>query len=128
MSIGEDFKTLFANAAQTVLERGSRLQAIASREEIVRGVSLMPLPDHTAGHCVVRIASAKEELFYVADCFHDQAFDLDHPDWRTAFDFSPALAAETRRALLDRAATDGAALMAFHMPFPGLGHVASSAK
>lgn len=126
MTVDEGFKPVFAAAAETVFDQGARLRSVNHGEEIAPGVSLFAAPGHTRGHSGVRIASGDEELLYVADCFHDQAFDLAHPDWRTVFDYDPTRAAETRRALLDRAAVDGALLMAFHMPFPGLGRVAAS--
>lgn len=128
MSIDDSFKPVFAEAAKAVFDRGARLIGVAPGEEIAPGLSLFTLPGHTAGHCGVRITSGDQELLYAADCFHEQAFDLDHPDWRTVFDYDPGQAAQTRRALLDRAAAEGALLMAFHMPFPGVGHVDAASE
>ena len=128
MTIDESFRPVFAEAARLVLERGSRLRLAGEGEEVLPGLSLIALPGHTRGHCGVRIRSGADELIYAADCFHEQAFDLDHPHWRTAFDHDPGRAAETRIGLLERAAADGTALMAFHMPFPGLGRIERAAE
>jgi glyoxylase-like metal-dependent hydrolase (beta-lactamase superfamily II) len=49
---------------------------------------------------------------------------LPHPEWKVAFDTDPDLAIETRQRVLDRVATDRAPVLAYHFPFPGLGHVA----
>jgi hypothetical protein len=51
---------------------------------------------------------------------------LEHPAWRTIFDLNQDDAATTRRRLLDRAAADKLSVLAYHFPFPGLGHVTST--
>ena len=127
MTVDDGFRPVFAAAADTVLGLGDRLRPIAGAHEIAAGLSLVPLPGHTRGHSGVRVTSGGETLIYAADTFHDQAFDLDHPSWRTAFDHDPPRAAASRRGLLDAAAADRALLMAYHMPFPGLGHVTRTA-
>ncbi|MEO1680369.1 MAG: MBL fold metallo-hydrolase [Pseudomonadota bacterium] len=126
MRIDESFRPLFAAAAEMVIGLGDRLRLVKDGDDIAPGLSTVSLPGHTRGHCGLQIESGAETLLYVADAFHDQAFDLDHPGWATVFDSDPAGAEATRRGLLDRAAADRAMLMAYHMPFPGIGHVAAS--
>ena len=46
-----------------------------------------------------------------------------HPDWTPVFDYDPAQAIKSRRAILDRAATDRIMVLGYHFPFPALGHV-----
>jgi glyoxylase-like metal-dependent hydrolase (beta-lactamase superfamily II) len=45
------------------------------------------------------------------------------PDWAGGFDSDPAQAAITRKALLDRAATDRLRLVGYHLPNGGAGYV-----
>ena len=127
MTVDDGFRPVFGAAARTVLELGDRLRPVTGAQEIAPGLSLIPLPGHTRGHSGVRVASGGETVIYAADAFHDQAFDLDHPSWRTVFDHDPAQAAASRRALLDAAVADHAQLMAYHMPFPALGRVTRTA-
>lgn len=126
MTVGDAFKEVFVAATKRFFALGSRFRTVAPGEEIVEGVSFIPLPGHTVGHAGVRVESGSNALIHAGDTFHDQAFDLDHPSWRTAFDYDPLQAARTRRALLDSAAADETFLMAYHMPFPGLGRVLSN--
>jgi hypothetical protein len=51
------------------------------------------------------------------------ALSFAHPGWRFAFDAEPALAVETRKKLLDRAAADRLRVFGTHLPFPSLGRV-----
>lgn len=123
MMIDDRFKVMFAKAARIVTSLGPRLYPMGYDEEIYAGLSLIALPGHTVGHAGIRITSGNSELIYAADAFHDQAFDLDHPGWRTFFDYDPGQAERSRRTLLDRAVADQTLLMGYHMPFPALGKI-----
>jgi len=48
---------------------------------------------------------------------------LQHPEWTPIFDYDPARAINSRKAILDRVATDGIMAMGYHFPFPAIGHV-----
>ena len=91
--------------------------------EVAPGLTLVPAPGHTRGHSALRVTSGAASLLCAADAFHDPAFDVAHPAWRTAFDWDPAQAEASRRALLEEAAVERELVFAYHMPFPGLGHV-----
>ncbi|MEM1047497.1 MAG: MBL fold metallo-hydrolase [Pseudomonadota bacterium] len=127
MTVDDAFKPVFAAAAETVAGFTDRLMLLADGADIASGLSLVSMPGHTRGHSGVQIESESNILIYAADLFHDPAFDLANPGWRTAFDYDPPLAEESRRRLLDRAAADGAQLMAYHMPFPGIGTIGPNA-
>ncbi len=44
--------------------------------------------------------------------------------WEFAFDSDPAQSVRSRARMLDRVATDRHAMLSYHFPWPGLGHVA----
>jgi hypothetical protein len=48
---------------------------------------------------------------------------LQRPDWTPVFDYEPTQAIKSRKAILDRVATDGGMVMGYHFPFPAIGHV-----
>jgi glyoxylase-like metal-dependent hydrolase (beta-lactamase superfamily II) len=122
MLIGDAFKPVFASAARrNLVGLRDRVRRVPFGREVVPGITLEAAPGHSPGHGVIRIASGMDTLLYTADCFHDQAFDLDQPNWRTAFDLDPALAEATRQRILDQAASDRLLLLGYHMPFPALG-------
>lgn len=120
----EAFKPLFLSAAHRHLSSiADRVTLYRRDQEIVPGIHALAAPGHTPGHSALLIASGDAQLLHTADVFHHAAFDLEHPHWQTAFDYDPAQAYATRRQLLDRAAADRTHLMAYHIPFPGVGHI-----
>ncbi len=68
------------------------------------------------------ISSSRAQLLHVSDSVL-HPMHLEYPAWRNVFDLDEDTAATTRRRLLDRAAADNAQVLAYHFPFPGLGHV-----
>lgn len=124
MTIPDGFKAVFRTASArhlgAITRRVTQFQPGA---EILPGISTIESYGHTAGHVAVRVSSGRSTLIHVGDAFHSQAFDLDNPAWATAFDLDPAAAFASRVKLLDQAESDRTLLMAYHMPFPGLGRV-----
>jgi glyoxylase-like metal-dependent hydrolase (beta-lactamase superfamily II) len=77
---------------------------------------------HTPGHCVVRVASGNDRLMFAGDAVFAVGFE--HPDWYNGFEHDPEEAARVRVRLLRELAETGAQLVATHLPFPSVGHVA----
>lgn len=123
MAVDEGFQAVFIGAAQSVLGLGERLEPVRDGHEVASGIALVAAAGHTKGHSVVRISSGDETFLYAADTFHDPAFDMANPAWRTAFDYDPAAAEVVRRRILDEAASESTTIMGYHMPFPGFGQV-----
>ncbi|MCA3443461.1 MAG: hypothetical protein INF52_08840 [Rhodobacter sp.] len=76
------------------------------------------------GHVAFRVSSGDAELINIVDVVHNYVTGMAHPEWTPIVDQDPGLAAATRAKLLDQLATDRTLTMAYHFPFPGLGHVA----
>ncbi len=100
----------------------SRLERVESEVEISPGVRVVPAPGHTPGHVVVIIASGGEQCLFTGDAFV-LPLQAERPEWNLPFDLSPDQATVTRRALLDRAASDEMLVFAYHCPFPPLGRI-----
>ena len=99
-----------------------RVYLVDRETEIVPGVCAVSAPGHTPGHMALAISSRGEQLLCMADAaLHP--IHTEEPDWHAVVDSSPQQVAATRRRLLDRAAAEEALVLAFHFPFPGLGHV-----
>jgi glyoxylase-like metal-dependent hydrolase (beta-lactamase superfamily II) len=101
-----------------------RIELLDGEQEIVAGVRAIPAIGHTPGQMAVLVASKKAQLLYSADAVL-QPLHLENPGWRNVFDLDGEIAAKTRLRLFDRAAADGAHVLAYHFPFPGLGRVKS---
>jgi glyoxylase-like metal-dependent hydrolase (beta-lactamase superfamily II) len=100
----------------------SQLDLVDHETEIVPGIRAIAAPGHTPGHMVLTLSSGGEQLLYISDtALHP--IHLEQPEWHAAVDFAPEQVVATRRRLLNRAAAEKALVLAFHFPFPGLGHV-----
>jgi glyoxylase-like metal-dependent hydrolase (beta-lactamase superfamily II) len=110
-------------AKRVIGDLGERLSAAPAGSEVLPGVSYIATPGHTPGHCSVRLASGSDGLIVAADTVFHPAISFAYPDWQPASDMDGAQAAASRRRLLDIAATDKLRMIAYHIPFPGLGRV-----
>jgi hypothetical protein len=71
---------------------------------------------------VVRLTSHGDRLTFAGDAVFQVAFD--RPDWFNGFEHDPQEAARVRVRLLQELAATGEALVATHLPFPSVCHVA----
>ena len=86
------------------------------------GVVVHRTGGHTPGHSVVRLASGGDRLTFAGDPVFPVGFE--HPDWHNGFEHDPEEAARVRVRLLRELAATGELLVATHLPFPSVGHVA----
>jgi glyoxylase-like metal-dependent hydrolase (beta-lactamase superfamily II) len=99
-----------------------RQQLIDAGSEIAPGIHAIGMPGHTPGHTAYAVSSGGEQVLFVGDLFYDPQ-DIGNAQWHAAIDVDPAQSAATRERRLGQAANDHTLLMAYHAPFPGLGHV-----
>lgn len=91
--------------------------------EITAGVRLVSTPGHTPGHMSVVVESDDKTLIALGDAMTHAYTNFAHPEWYIDRDQDGDLAVSTRRRLLDMAASDRIAILGYHFPFPGVGHV-----
>jgi glyoxylase-like metal-dependent hydrolase (beta-lactamase superfamily II) len=91
--------------------------------EIASGVHYVVAPGHSPSHSSILFTSDKEQFMHMGDIAHNPVTSLQHPDWTPVFDYDPVQAIKSRKAILDRVATDGVMAMGYHFPFPAIGHV-----
>lgn len=104
-----------------IVEAGQAM-LVDGNHQIDDYVSLTPSPGHSPGHCCVRIQSKGYEAVALGDLMH-HPLQCREPDWSTPFCWDPIMAARSRRALLDSAATDNTLLLPTHFPAPTAGYV-----
>jgi glyoxylase-like metal-dependent hydrolase (beta-lactamase superfamily II) len=107
---------------------GKKLELVDGASKVFPGLEFVPTPGHTPGHMSFVLRDGKDELFILADVAHNHVLMFADPSWGPVFDTEPAVATETRRKVWDRLATDRSLVMAFHLPWPGLGHVRRDGK
>jgi len=103
-------------------EFDSHLRPFESEYEVAPGVLIQRTGGHTPGHSVVRLASGGERLTFAGDAVFEVGFE--HPDWYNGFEHDPVEAARVRVNLLRELAANREALVATHLSFPSVCHVA----
>ncbi|MEC5321527.1 MBL fold metallo-hydrolase [Brenneria populi subsp. brevivirga] len=96
--------------------------------EVLPGISAIPLPGHTAGHSGYRIESDGGSLLIWGDIVHFPHIQIARPDVSIAFDQNPRLAADTRSRLLDIVSSDKILIAGMHLGEPGFAHIERTDK
>jgi glyoxylase-like metal-dependent hydrolase (beta-lactamase superfamily II) len=113
---------LRATANRFMDEYRDHIRTFAEEHEVAPGVIARRTGGHTPGHCVVRLASRGERLTFAGDAIF--TVGVDHPDWHNGFEHDPEEAACVRLELLRELAANREILVATHLPFPSIYHVA----
>jgi glyoxylase-like metal-dependent hydrolase (beta-lactamase superfamily II) len=106
-------------------DKGLRL--IDMDEQIIPGLTAVPIPGHTPGQIALLLESENEKLLTMADLLHSP-MQFAHPEWSSNFDVDTGVSVPTRRAMLGRAADENMLALFYHLTFPGLGRVARADK
>jgi glyoxylase-like metal-dependent hydrolase (beta-lactamase superfamily II) len=112
----------FTFTRKNLLPIQDQMDLLDHEAEIVPGIRAIPAPGHTPGHIAVSVSSNGEQLLCISDAFL-HPIHIEHPEWHAAIDLAPEQLMKTRHFLLNKATTEKALMLAFHFPFPGLGHV-----
>lgn len=91
--------------------------------EVAPGVRLIFTPGHTLGHMSLHLESGGKQLIALGDSMSHAYISMERPEWVSGFDQDPETTVATRKRLLDMCATDEIAVVGYHFPFPGVGHV-----
>ncbi len=110
-------------AVNSIMADGVEWTLVGEGHEVVPGVSLVNTPGHTPGHMSVRLDSGDKSLLALGDAMSHAWTNFAHPGWFNDFDSDGAQTVQTRKRLLDMAASERVALLGYHFPFPGVGHV-----
>ena len=109
-------------AREAIALFADRLEGFDYGAEILPQVRTVDAKGHTPGHTAILLGTGMERLLCLGDCFYDP-LQLRNPAWCTPWDIDPEGATRTRRTLLAQAADENLLVHAYHMPFPGLGHI-----
>ena len=100
----------------------SQMRTFEEEYDVAPGGVVRRTGGHTPGHSVVRLASGGDRLTFAGDAVFAVGFE--HPEWYNGFEHDPEEAARVRVGLLRELAATGGLLVATHLPFPSVGHVA----
>jgi glyoxylase-like metal-dependent hydrolase (beta-lactamase superfamily II) len=100
----------------------SQLRTFEKEYEVAPGVVIRRTGGHTPGHSIVRIESDGAALTFAGDAVFQPGFD--NPEWQNGFEHDPEESTRVRIRLLKELAASGEKLVATHLPFPSVCHVA----
>ncbi len=106
------------------VENAGQLETVAKDREFVPGVTMIPAPGESPGHCIIRVESEGESFYYLGDLFH-YATEVEHLDWQDP-GRDPLQMRVSRDRLVNEVADSDAILLYTHSPFPGWGRIVST--
>ena len=117
----EQAGTTYMQSVLPVVE-ARQVDLVASEHMLGDNVSLIPTPGHTPGHVSVLISSNGSEAIITGDAIHTSV-QCRHPDWHFKFDTDGAMAAGSRRKLLQEATSGNRRVIGNHFALPSIGRV-----
>ena len=119
----DGLKPNFANVRRVFGPMANDVKRIAWGKEPVTGITTVAAPGHTPGHTAFAISSGNGRLMVMSDTTNNPALFVRNPDWAAVFDMDGDVARQTRRKMLDMAATDRMQVSFYHAPFPATGFI-----
>ena len=110
-------------AVNSLTTEGLEWTRASDGHEVAPGLRLVATPGHTPGHMSLVVESEGQQLMALGDAMSNPWLNFAKPDWYNSFDQDGERTAATRRKVLDMAAADRIAVLGYHFPFPGVGHV-----
>ena len=106
------------------IEAAGQLETVAADREFAPGVTMIPAPGESPGHCIIRVQSGDARFYYLGDLFH-YAAEVEHLDWQDS-GRDPVAMRVSRDRVVDEVADSEAILLYTHSPFPGWGRIVST--
>jgi glyoxylase-like metal-dependent hydrolase (beta-lactamase superfamily II) len=122
-SIGAARAAFAVGAARRLAEIEDRTSFITGGQEVLPGILAHDSPGHTPGHMAFEIRQGSAGVMVVGDAIGNGHLALARPDWPSGSDQDPETGIATRTRLLDMLTADRMAMVGFHLPEGGLGHV-----
>lgn len=110
-------------ARKNLVPNQDRMKFFRDGEEFLPGLQALSAPGHTVGHTAFIATSGNDSLAVIGDLTHHHVILLETPLTQFAFDTDPAQSAKTRVRVLDMLAAQRLPMIAYHFPWPGIGHV-----
>jgi glyoxylase-like metal-dependent hydrolase (beta-lactamase superfamily II) len=117
-------KPFVEGARKNLLPNRDRIVFFKDGQEFLPGIQAIAAPGHTVGHTIFMITSDGKSLAAIGDLTHHQVLLVEKPRIEFAYDTDSKQSANTRVRILEMLAANKIPLLAYHFPWPGVGHVA----
>jgi glyoxylase-like metal-dependent hydrolase (beta-lactamase superfamily II) len=125
---GPKLKAFVDHAKKNLTPVRDRIVFYKDGQEFLPGVTALAAPGHTVGHTIFMISSEGKQFAYLADLTHHPILLMEKPRMQFAYDTDPKQAADSRVKMLDMLAANKIPVLAYHYPWPGVGHVAKTGE
>jgi glyoxylase-like metal-dependent hydrolase (beta-lactamase superfamily II) len=102
-----------------------RLHLMDHHQEFMPGMVACLTPGHSNGQMTFKIESNGECVVYAADVMI-HPLHIEHAEWEYFTDGNPRIARQSRAHFIRCAVEENWLILAYHFPFPGLGHIVQS--
>ena len=123
-----DLKAFVAHARANLLPYKGRIKFVEDGKDVVPGVQAMAAPGHTVGHTIYIIKSESSSFAFIGDTTHHQILLTERPKTEFAYDSDPKQAVQSRLKVFDMLSKDKIPFVAYHFPWPGVGHIAKQGE
>lgn len=113
----------FANVRRRFAPYAERVTRFAPDAEVAPGIRAVATPGHSPGHTSFLVSDGAAQALIIGDAVTTPAFFMVNPAWYPSFDMDPPTAIDTRKRLLDRAATERMPVVGYHFDMPATGRV-----
>ena len=110
----------------TLLPLRDRMVFLKDGQDVVPGLQALSTPGHTVGHTSFVISSHGSSIVYLADLGHQPVLQMENPRAEFTRDTDPKQGVSSRLRVFDMVAGGKIPILAYHFPWPGIGHVARS--
>jgi glyoxylase-like metal-dependent hydrolase (beta-lactamase superfamily II) len=108
----------------TLLPLRDRMIFLKDGQDVVPGVQALSTPGHTVGHTSFVISSQGSSIVYIGDLAHQPMLQMENPRAEFARDTDSKQGVTSRLRVFDMVASQRIPIIAYHFPWPGIGHVA----
>jgi glyoxylase-like metal-dependent hydrolase (beta-lactamase superfamily II) len=126
--LGGPMKDFVVHARNNLMPVRDKLVFYKDGQEFLPGVQALAAPGHTVGHTMFMITSAGKSFAFLGDLTHHQILLMEKPRMEFSYDTDPKQAADSRVKMLDMLAANKIAVMSYHYPWPGYGHVVKTGE
>jgi glyoxylase-like metal-dependent hydrolase (beta-lactamase superfamily II) len=116
-------KGMVAGTRKALTPLRERMSFVKDGADVVPGIKALHTPGHTVGHTSYVVSSGNQSLLVGGDVVHHPAVSMARPKYKFGFDTDPDQGVATRVKTLDMASSERMPMLAYHFPWPGIGHV-----